>query len=698
MDNNQASVVHDDTVKFLEYFGGADAPQTFQLLKEPKDGAGFNKMLHGSLSELAAELKAANHNGCGVFFTPNQTDGQGRRQNNIIGVRAVFIDLDGAPIEPLLEATLPPHIVVESSPGRYHAYYMSADCPLTQFTPVQKALAAKFGGDVVVCDLPRLMRVPGFTHNKGTPFLSRIIHSNNAQSYTLDELISGLDLNLKTPVQRAVANPSTNAQNTLPALSTSKIFQDGGRTVELTKKLGRFYAQEMEPSDVLPLIRDWNQRQCSPPLDDAKLIHTAESIYRTVQRRQNPVDPFMDEMNQEFAVVMQGSKIVILRELPGCEPVFMTTVDFKALVANRESPDGRNAANYFMRSKHRREYNEVIFDPSNQHRADQYNLYSGFAVEPDPHGSCQLLLQHILEVLCAGSQTHTDYLLDWMADAVQNPAKLPGVAVAFLGGQGTGKGLFVNYFGAIFGRHYQPIQSADMIVGKHVSHLAHGLLVFADEAMFQGGANVAGSLKNLITEPERMVNPKGKDMFTVRNFVRLIIASNNQRALPADVDDRRFYPLRPSEHRQGDFDYFGALTTECGNGGPAALLHYLLNRDISQRELRNIPQTSCLIEQKLASLELEDKWLYERLCAGELVGHSTWPIQIAKKELFNHYRDWLPPNRVHLADMSLFHKRIQAILPVKERRPDGKERHYTLPDLEASRRAFERHVGGEVDW
>jgi hypothetical protein len=37
-------------------------------------------------------------------------------------VRALFLDLDGAPLEPvLLHAT--PHIITESSPGRFHPYY-----------------------------------------------------------------------------------------------------------------------------------------------------------------------------------------------------------------------------------------------------------------------------------------------------------------------------------------------------------------------------------------------------------------------------------------------------------------------------------------------------------------------------------------------------------------------------------------------
>jgi hypothetical protein len=44
------------------------------------------------------------------------------------------------------------------------------------FTPFQKGLAAVLGTDPNVHDLPRIMRVPGFMHWKGAPFLSRICH------------------------------------------------------------------------------------------------------------------------------------------------------------------------------------------------------------------------------------------------------------------------------------------------------------------------------------------------------------------------------------------------------------------------------------------------------------------------------------------------------------------------------------------
>ena len=121
----------------------------------------------------------------------NEGDGQGRSKENVVRVRAVFVDDDnGKPggLEKLKAAFPPPHIIVESSPGKYHGYWFVSDMPLDQFTPMQTKLAAKFGSDPAIKDLPRVMRLPGFLHQKGEPFMTRIVEINEAPPYTMAEL------------------------------------------------------------------------------------------------------------------------------------------------------------------------------------------------------------------------------------------------------------------------------------------------------------------------------------------------------------------------------------------------------------------------------------------------------------------------------------------------------------------------------
>ena len=89
-------------------------------------------------------------------MTVNETDGRGRKAKNIKRVRAVFVDLDGSPLEPVLAWERKPHDVVESSPGTFHVYWIVTGAALEDFAPAQKALAQKFGGDNVH-ELPRVI-------------------------------------------------------------------------------------------------------------------------------------------------------------------------------------------------------------------------------------------------------------------------------------------------------------------------------------------------------------------------------------------------------------------------------------------------------------------------------------------------------------------------------------------------------------
>src|SRR5262249_40393037 len=79
----------------------------------------------------------------------------------------------------------------ETSHGKWHLYWVLRDCQLEQFQPLQRRLIKFYGSDKQVNDLPRVMRVPGFYHRKGAPFLSRLVFAGDAE-YTLEEFVEGL--------------------------------------------------------------------------------------------------------------------------------------------------------------------------------------------------------------------------------------------------------------------------------------------------------------------------------------------------------------------------------------------------------------------------------------------------------------------------------------------------------------------------
>jgi DNA polymerase len=145
--------------------------QTFDDDKERKSEA-LARVRNGTLDEHFAELTRLNNLGAGIFVTVCETNLCGRLTTDILKVRLLFIDCDGTPLPrdgPKL------YVTVQSSPDRFHGYWKSNGVDLDAFTPTQELIAKRFGGDPTVKDLPRVMRLPGFWHRKGEPFMVRIL-------------------------------------------------------------------------------------------------------------------------------------------------------------------------------------------------------------------------------------------------------------------------------------------------------------------------------------------------------------------------------------------------------------------------------------------------------------------------------------------------------------------------------------------
>jgi hypothetical protein len=175
--------------RFLDELVGRanhDEEFTFQTLDDDQTRKDYhlNKRLRGRLGRVAEKLEQLNQRGAGVYVTVNKIRSGPRTATNVTGVRALFVDLDGAPLDPARKWQLAPHIIVESSPGKFHVYWrVDGSVRLEDFSTLQRKLASVFDSDPSVCDLPRILRLPGAWHQKvrrdGTrsdPFMTRIIH------------------------------------------------------------------------------------------------------------------------------------------------------------------------------------------------------------------------------------------------------------------------------------------------------------------------------------------------------------------------------------------------------------------------------------------------------------------------------------------------------------------------------------------
>ena len=360
------------------------------------------------------------------------------------------------------------------------------------------------------------------------------------------------------------------------------------------------------------------------------------------------------------------------------------------------------AVQIWLRSQSRREYEGVVFSPG---RAvpGYYNLWKGFSVEPVP-GDCSLFWEHVRLVICRGVEAHYLYVRKWVAHMVQRPEELPEVALVIRGSQGTGKTFFADILGDLLGPHYLMLSRMEQLTGRFTGHLKDALLVYANEAVWGGDKQGEGALKSLVTDKWCTVESKGKDLYTVRNYKRLVVSSNEEWAVPMGMDDRRFFVLEASDGHKGDKPYFAALHRQMASGGLKALLHDLLNEDLSCFDARTKPQSAHGFDMQLRSSEPVVRWWYERLYEGSLAGSTDdlnitdgWEREPNKEALHNCFLDYCQTHRQRTIDKSVFGKRLHKLLPgcfVGEGRAafGTRPRCHRLPSLQECREAFQRYA------
>ena len=328
---------------------------------------------------------------------------------------------------------------------------------------------------------------------------------------------------------------------------------------------------------------------------------------KAVRSKPQTDDVELEEMNAKYAVVLVGGKtrIVYFDVDRGSRlPVFQTMPDFRAFHAKRRKSIANSSGgtrevgigSWWINHPERRQYELIGYNPGKDNPS-RLNLWQGFAFEPK-RGDCSLCLKHLADNICAGNADHLNYLLNWMAHAVQFPDRQAGTAIVLRGKEGVGKGVSVTIFGRCFGAHFRHISQGKHLTGNFNVHLQQCTLLFADEAFFAGDRGHELTLKALITEDTIQIEPKGLDLYSVRNCIHLVMASNSDWVVPAGADARRFFVLDVADTQMQNTEYFAAIKWQMENGGHAALLWELLHRDISTFEVRSVPQTAALAQQK----------------------------------------------------------------------------------------------------
>jgi hypothetical protein len=441
-----------------------------------------------------------------------------------------------------------------------------------------------------------------------------------------------------------------------------------------------------------------------------------------------PTGDAIQTLNKTFAVIRVVNKVAILNEHLDAEgrPTFslLSKDSFTLLLANQKikfptaSNDAATAiplANYWLANPRRRQHEGIAFAPQGAPRG-YYNLWTGLAVKPNKSGSCAAFKEHLYNNVCNDNPAIFDWVFGWFADIFQNPAHKCGTSLVLRGEMGVGKTIVGETFGHLLGLHYVQVADPRYVTGRFNAHLVRCLLFHLDEAFWAGDRIAESKVKDLVTGKRHPIELKGYEAFFVPNYIRLFINGNPDWLVPAGPGERRFTTLDVAPTHKEDIAYFRAIADELRDGGYQRLLYELLEFDLATVDLRHIPKTEALLDQKIASLSPEQGWWIDILKRGQLPHHTRdaqpgrCPGQMLYDDYIKHAKEQGARRRAIETAIGIFlNKNVPGLASdVKtytikdatnfESASSSRGTVYIFPPLPECRRAFEEKLHQAVTW
>jgi hypothetical protein len=340
----------------------------------------------------------------------------------------------------------------------------------------------------------------------------------------------------------------------------------------------------------------------------------------------------IDRLNKVHAVLPIGDKARVvtfgeLEEFPDRETIVMTQTlgDFQAL-QNRYRHEFRDPktgelkkvplGTHWIQSPDRRQYDlGMEFMPQRDGDfGNKLNLWRGFGVKPikpspgsKAETGCKMFLDFMKDIICSGNEEDFQYLLKREATILQKKIRSEIALGLRTTEEGCGKGFYEKVMGRLLGNHAMQVGNPKHIIGAFNPHLQTLLRLTADEALFVHNHEHRNALFGLITEGKLTIEPKGCGVYQAPSYLNISILSNSDHFLA----------------RKQDVVFFGEMEAALDAGGYEALLYHFLHIDLAGFNVRKVPQTAGLREQRDQSLEPLDLWWVELLETGMLMGCDT---------------------------------------------------------------------------
>ncbi|MHA2181095.1 MAG: primase-helicase family protein, partial [Promethearchaeota archaeon] len=278
---------------------------------------------------------------------------------------------------------------------------------------------------------------------------------------------------------------------------------------------------------------------------------------------------------------------------------------------NKDNLVKYNVYDLWIRSKYRHDKKHITCMPNKDLiKHDEYNIFDKFNIDVEDckkaDNDISNFLNHIKNIYCKGNEEQYEYIINWIAFTLQKPEIKIGVAIVLISKPGAGKGIILQKIKDILGeKYFLACQDFTDVMGNFNGQIEGKFLTFLDECVWGGNkkGGEVGKLKTFITETERRINRKNVPAYMAPMYNNVIIATNEDWAVPAGKGQRRFFCLELDNKYCGNSneakkEYFKKIIDTC----PKSLANYFYNLDISEFNPRCFPETETTKEQQTMNM------------------------------------------------------------------------------------------------
>jgi hypothetical protein len=392
-------------------------------------------------------------------------------------------------------------------------------------------------------------------------------------------------------------------------------YPDGQRTNELARRAGHCFAMGMTLEEAKSRCLQWNMFN-TPPLEEAKIISTVESIARTHERGEIEMKEHsarvIEDMNRQYAWIERHGMIYRFRfrDLVSADRLRQQLANTHIRAIHKGKPKDLTHAEAWLSSPDRRKFDDLVFVPGKPEIHDgSINLWRGWGIEPvaGDIAPWNQLLDHLFN----GDVEMRRWFECWAAYPIQHPGEKMNTAVVFWSSQqGVGKTLIGETIGLIYGEHFKTI-SATELHGSFNGWARDCQFVLGEENSSADHRADSNKLKHLITGSTVFVNEKYQPAMVMDNRVNFIFTSNHPDAFHLEAHDRRFFVWSITAPKMSD-EFYKSFVQWRDKGGVAALMHYFLQLELGEF---NAKASAPLTESKQEMIEISrsevERWIHE---------------------------------------------------------------------------------------